>query len=61
MVLDEADSMSDLGFGPRVVRMIDSVQLSRRALMFSAAFPRRVEALAEIEMTIGGRLMVCQW
>lgn len=66
VVLDEADRMFDLGFEPQVMRIIDNIQPGRQTVMFSATFPRQVEALAKkiltkpIEITVGGRSIVCK-
>lgn len=46
MVLDEADRMFDMGFEPQVMRVIDNVRPDRQTVMFSATFPRQMEALA---------------
>jgi len=66
VVLDEADRMFDLGFEPQVMRIIDNVQPDRQVVMFSATFPRQVEALAKrilnkpLEIMVGGRSIVCK-
>ncbi|XP_076054170.1 pre-mRNA processing factor 5 [Oratosquilla oratoria] len=66
VVLDEADRMFDLGFEPQVMRIIDNVRPDRQTVMFSATFPRQVEALAKrilnkpVEITVGGRSIVCK-
>ncbi|KAF2359190.1 DEAD/DEAH box helicase domain [Trinorchestia longiramus] len=66
IVLDEADRMFDLGFEPQVMRIIENVQPGRQTVMFSATFPRQVEALAKkilqkpIEIMVGGRSVVCK-
>ncbi|XP_062558965.1 probable ATP-dependent RNA helicase DDX46 [Armigeres subalbatus] len=66
VVLDEADRMFDLGFEPQVMRIIDNVRPDRQTVMFSATFPRQMEALARrilkkpIEIQIGGRSVVCK-
>ncbi|XP_071516101.1 probable ATP-dependent RNA helicase DDX46 isoform X4 [Panulirus ornatus] len=66
VVLDEADRMFDLGFEPQVMRIIENVQPARQTVMFSATFPRQVEALAKkiltkpIEIMVGGRSVVCK-
>ncbi|TNM85208.1 hypothetical protein fugu_009386 [Takifugu bimaculatus] len=65
MVLDEADRMFDMGFEPQVMRIVDSVRPDRQTVMFSATFPRAMEALARrilnkpIEVQVGGRSVVC--
>ncbi|EAT33750.1 AAEL013985-PA [Aedes aegypti] len=66
VVLDEADRMFDLGFEPQVMRIIDNIRPDRQTVMFSATFPRQMEALARrilkkpIEIQIGGRSVVCK-
>ncbi|CAG2161432.1 unnamed protein product [Oppiella nova] len=65
-VLDEADRMFDMGFEPQVMRIIDGIRPDRQTVMFSATFPRIMEALARrildkpIEVQVGGRSMVCK-
>jgi len=46
VVLDEADRMFDMGFEPQVMRVIDNIRPDRQTVMFSATFPRQMEALA---------------
>ncbi|KAK3090638.1 hypothetical protein FSP39_013319, partial [Pinctada imbricata] len=66
IVLDEADRMFDMGFEPQVTKIIDSVRPDRQTVMFSATFPRQMEALARkilnkpIEVQVGGRSVVCK-
>ncbi|XP_041566557.1 probable ATP-dependent RNA helicase DDX46 isoform X3 [Drosophila elegans] len=66
VVLDEADRMFDMGFEPQVMRIIDNVRPDRQTVMFSATFPRQMEALARrilkkpIEVIVGGRSVVCK-
>lgn len=66
IVLDEADRMFDMGFEPQVMRIIDNVRPDRQTVMFSATFPRQMEALARrilqkpIEVQVGGRSVVCK-
>ena len=66
VVLDEADRMFDMGFEPQVVRIIDNIRPDRQTVMFSATFPRQMEALARrflkkpIEIQVGGRSIVCK-
>lgn len=45
-VLDEADRMFDMGFEPQVMKIIDNIRPDRQVVMFSATFPRQMEALA---------------
>ncbi|KAL4239827.1 putative ATP-dependent RNA helicase ddx46 [Mactra antiquata] len=66
VVLDEADRMFDMGFEPQVNRIIDNIRPDRQTVMFSATFPRQMEALARkilnkpIEIQVGGRSVVCR-
>lgn len=66
VVLDEADRMFDMGFEPQVMRIVDSIRPDRQTVMFSATFPRQMEALARrilikpIEILVGGRSVVCK-
>lgn len=65
VVVDEADRMFDMGFEPQVMRIVDNVRPDRQTVMFSATFPRAMEALARrilnkpIEVQVGGRSIVC--
>ncbi|XP_054707350.1 probable ATP-dependent RNA helicase DDX46 isoform X1 [Uloborus diversus] len=66
IVLDEADRMFDMGFEPQVMRIVDSTRPDRQTVMFSATFPRQMEALARriltkpVEVQVGGRSVVCK-
>lgn len=66
IVLDEADRMFDMGFEPQVMKIISNVRPDRQTVMFSATFPRQMEALARkilqkpIEVQVGGRSVVCK-
>jgi len=66
IVLDEADRMFDMGFEPQVMRIVDNIRPDRQTVMFSATFPRQMEALARrilnkpIEIQVGGRSVVCK-
>ncbi|KAG8235777.1 hypothetical protein J437_LFUL016306, partial [Ladona fulva] len=66
VVLDEADRMFDMGFEPQVMRIVENVRPDRQTVMFSATFPRQMEALARkiltkpIEVQVGGRSIVCK-
>ncbi|XP_051533897.1 probable ATP-dependent RNA helicase DDX46 isoform X2 [Myxocyprinus asiaticus] len=65
VVVDEADRMFDMGFEPQVMRIVDNIRPDRQIVMFSATFPRTMEALARrilskpIEVQVGGRSVVC--
>ncbi|KAL0073018.1 P-loop containing nucleoside triphosphate hydrolase protein, partial [Phycomyces blakesleeanus] len=65
MVLDEADRMFDMGFEPQVMKIVNNVRPGRQTVLFSATFPRQMEALARkvlkkpLEITVGGRSVVC--
>ncbi len=66
VVMDEADRMFDLGFEPQVNKIVDNIRPDKQTVMFSATFPRQMEQLARrvlnkpIEITIGGRSVVCK-
>lgn len=54
-----------LWFLHQVMRIVDNVRPDRQTVMFSATFPRAMEALARrilakpIEVQVGGRSVVC--
>ncbi|KAF7997590.1 hypothetical protein HCN44_006161 [Aphidius gifuensis] len=66
IVLDEADRMFDMGFEPQVMRIMENVRPDRQTVLFSATFPRQMEALARriltrpVEVQVGGRSIVCK-
>lgn len=46
VVLDEADKMLEMGFGPQVSSILESIRSDRQTLMFSATFGKKVESNA---------------
>jgi ATP-dependent RNA helicase DDX46/PRP5 len=64
IVLDEADRQFDLGFEPQVMKIISNVRPDRQTVLFSATFPKQMEALARkilkrpIEITVGTKSVV---
>jgi len=61
VVLDEADRMFDMGFTPQISVILSAIRPDRQTVLFSATFPRAVEALARkslnvpVEIMVGGR------
>ncbi|KAH8693227.1 DEAD/DEAH box RNA helicase [Talaromyces proteolyticus] len=64
VVLDEADRMFDMGFEPQVMKIMTNIRPTRQTVLFSATFPRNMEALARktltkpVEIIVGGKSMV---
>ncbi|KAM5453896.1 pre-mRNA processing RNA-helicase [Microsporum audouinii] len=64
VVLDEADRMFDMGFEPQVMKILGNIRPNRQTVLFSATFPRNMEALARktlskpVEIIVGGRSVV---
>ena len=65
LVLDEGDRMFDMGFEQQVMRIIANVRPDAQRVLFSATFPRQMEALARkilnkpLEIIVGSRSVVC--
>lgn len=61
VVMDEADRLFDMGFGPQISAILSAIRPDRQTVLFSATFPKSVETLARkslkfpIEVLIGGR------
>ncbi|CAB9499348.1 processing ATP-dependent RNA helicase PRP5 [Seminavis robusta] len=59
--LDESDRMFDMGFAPQIQAIMGAVRPDRQTVLFSATFPKAVEALARkalkypVEVMVGGR------
>lgn len=58
VVLDEADAMLDMGFEPDVRRMFKKVATKRQVLMFSATWPKDIQALAHEFLKNPGRVVI---
>ena len=64
IVLDEADRQFDMGFEPQVMKIIGNVRPDRQTVLFSATFPKQMEALARkilkrpIEISVGNKSVV---
>ncbi|KAF2771670.1 P-loop containing nucleoside triphosphate hydrolase protein [Teratosphaeria nubilosa] len=64
VVLDEADRMFDMGFEPQITKVLNNVRPDRQTVLFSATFPRNMEALARktlknpLQVLVGGKSVV---
>jgi len=64
VVLDEADRMFDMGFEPQITKVLNNIRPDRQTVLFSATFPKNMEALARkaltkpLEIIVGGRSVV---
>ncbi len=46
MLCRRADRMFDMGFEPQVMKIVDNIRPDKQTVLFSATFPRQMEALA---------------
>ncbi len=51
LVLDEADEMLNMGFKDELDKVLEATPETKQTLLFSATFPREVEAIARNYMT----------
>ncbi|KAK9466671.1 P-loop containing nucleoside triphosphate hydrolase protein [Lipomyces arxii] len=64
LTLDEADRMFDMGFEPQVMKILANIRPDRQTVLFSATFPKQMEALARkvltkpVEIVVGARSVV---
>ncbi|MCP9266092.1 Apoptosis regulator Bcl-2 [Dirofilaria immitis] len=59
LVLDEADRMFDMGFEPQVMKIVNNIRPDRQTVLFSATFPRQMEALARKILDKPIEIMCC--
>ena len=52
LVLDEADTMFDMGFAPQVTKIINQISRERQTLLFSATMPPSIAKLVAIHMRL---------
>lgn len=58
LILDEADRMFDMGFLPDIKRILKQLPQKRQTMLFSATFPKEIEALAQQALTKPKRITV---
>lgn len=51
LILDEADRMLEMGFEAALDNIIERTPLARQTLLFSATFPKQIQAISESIMT----------
>lgn len=61
LVLDEADRMFDMGFEPQVMKIVNNIRPDRQTVLFSATFPKQMEALARKVLERPVEIMVWFW
>lgn len=58
VVLDEADRMLDMGFGPQVDGILSQIRPDAQKLLFSATFPQSVAVLAKEYLLVHTRITI---